>query len=347
MENNKKSRVTLAGIAEIAGVSRSAVGHILNGRGDKLRIARETQEKVRKIAEEKGYLMNFAVRQLRSSRTCQVAYVMTGASAGSLNPFALSMMRHLQQKDYQTLIIDVDLKSLEIAPIFQTRRFDGIVIDGVVPNQSFFEEWAEKHAVPYIYLNHESKDANHAGIDEEATAEILVDELFRMGYRKIAYYFPRTVNSNLLFPEDYVFKREQSLAKALSKRSLKIYPNTVEQRLQNENTAEFLMTLPEPPDCVIGFDAFHGIAFKRHIAALGLSAPEDVGLVVYEMSKYNKAADICGIQFDFEQIGKDLANMILERIKNGKEQKNRLTPGKVDYIDKSANSLRPFRGSCL
>jgi LacI family transcriptional regulator len=329
MTSGSKKRVTLIEIAELAGVSRSAVGHVLNGRGDKLRIAAETQEKVRKIAREKGYLSNFAVKQLRSSKTYQVAYVMTTALSSNsiLNPFALSMIKDLQLNDYQTLIIDVDMKSLEISPLFQSRRFDGIVIEGVVPNQDFLEEWCKKFDVPYVYLNHEDKEKNHAGIDEKGTAEMLVEKLCGLGYRKMAYYFPRTLNSNPLFREDHIFKRELFIRQAMKKRGLKLYPNTVEQRSHGENTAKYLMELPDPPDCIIGYDIFHGISFKRFATQMGLSVPEDVGLVVFSMDKFNVAANICGIDFDYSGIGKALAKMILKRVKDGRDRKANLIPG--------------------
>lgn len=341
---NSRKRVTLTEIAELAGVSRSAVGHVLNGRGDKLRIAFETQEKVRKIAREKGYLANFAVKQLRSSRTYQVAYVMTSVAVqrSILNPFALTMMRELQLNDYQTLILDVDLKSLEISPLFQSRRFDGLVIDGVVPNQAFLEEWCDKFKVPYVYLNHEDKTKNHAGIDEKATAEMAVGKLYEMGYRKIAYYFPREVKANPLFPEDHIFKREIYIREALKKRKLKLYPTTVEQRAHGENTAKFLMELPDPPDCVICFDIFHGINFKRFVGELGLSIPRDIGLLVFSMDKFNVAADICGIKFDFHGIGKALADMIVKRMENGRNLRARLISGAfvAENDGMKLNSLR-------
>jgi DNA-binding LacI/PurR family transcriptional regulator len=102
------------------------------------------------------------------------------------------------------------------------------------------------------------------------------------------------------------------------------------------------MELSDPPDCVICFDIFHGINFKRYATDLGLSVPKDVGLLVFSMDKFNAAADISGIQFDFRGIGSALAHMIIKRMENGRDQKSMLFPGKfIDEVDGvKLNSLK-------
>lgn len=60
------TKIQISEIASMAGVSTSTVSIVLNGKGDQLRISKRTQEKIRKIAEESGYLPNLAARSLRS-----------------------------------------------------------------------------------------------------------------------------------------------------------------------------------------------------------------------------------------------------------------------------------------
>jgi DNA-binding LacI/PurR family transcriptional regulator len=102
------------------------------------------------------------------------------------------------------------------------------------------------------------------------------------------------------------------------------------------------MELPDPPDCVICFDIFHGVNFKRYASELGLAIPRDVGLLVFSMDKFNVAADICGIQFDFKSIGCVLAHMIIKRMERERNQKPRLFPGEFveDSDDVKPGSLK-------
>ena len=51
-------------IGRLAGVSRTVVSLVLNGKADKYRIARETQERVRRVVSETGYTPNMAIRDM-------------------------------------------------------------------------------------------------------------------------------------------------------------------------------------------------------------------------------------------------------------------------------------------
>ena len=53
-------------IAKVAGVSYSTVSLILNNRGDDVRISKKTQERVKKIAKDMGYVPNINARKLIS-----------------------------------------------------------------------------------------------------------------------------------------------------------------------------------------------------------------------------------------------------------------------------------------
>lgn len=338
---------TLLEIAREAGVSRSAVGHILNGNAAKLRIASSTAERVERIARSHGYLPNFAVRQLRSGKTYHVAFIVASAhpAKSGLSAFAVSMIANLQTLNYQTTIIFVEMHSSKISPLFAERRFDGMVIDGIVPNWKYLEEWGAGHGIPCVFLNHESAASNCAGIDEAGTARLVVDTLQKAGFRKIAYYFPRDLDSNPLFPDDFIFERERCVRMELEGRGLPLYPDTVEQRRHGENTAAYLMSLAPRPDCVIAYDAFHGVEFKRCLNDMNLSVPSDVGLVVYESNKFNRAARIAGVDFDFDATGHDIAEMILARIDGAGDLENRKISGRMvtEYDSIHLDSLDHFK----
>lgn len=338
--------MNLEDIARLAGVSRSTAGHVLRGNARKLRISSETEQKVREIAESRGYLANFTVKQLKSRKTYQIGIIVTSyIPQSTLSPFIVSIMNHLQSYDYQTTIIFVDAKTMDISPFFKERRFDGIVVDGIVPNWAFFKEWSDKHNIPCVFLNHENMSCNAGGIDEKTTAYRVIDALYSEGYRKMAFYFPRTLDSNPLFPDDFIFARERYLREAIRAKGLKLYPDTVEQRKHGENTTRYLMSLPDPPDCVIGYNDFHGIEFKRYLSEMGLSAPEDVALLVYSFSEFNKAARIAGIYFDVDGGGRALAEMLLKKIDGNKKMKNRLVSGSLvtEYANIHLDSMDHFK----
>jgi len=82
-------RVTLADVATRAGVSRAAASFVLSGRDD-MRIAVETQERIRQAAQELGYRPNLNARSLRTGSSGTIAFV---SDLVSSTPFAGAAVR--------------------------------------------------------------------------------------------------------------------------------------------------------------------------------------------------------------------------------------------------------------
>lgn len=94
-EQPRRSRVTLAQVAERAGVSRSAAGFVLSGRRDQ-RIAAETWQRVEEAAAELGYRPNLTARTLRTGTSGTVAMISDHISTTSLaNAMISGAMRAL------------------------------------------------------------------------------------------------------------------------------------------------------------------------------------------------------------------------------------------------------------
>jgi LacI family transcriptional regulator len=82
--------VTLTEVAGRAGVSPSTASHILNGQSARMRIATDTQERVRRVADELGYRANRSARSLRTRRTATIGLVCDFVSGG---PYSGRMLR--------------------------------------------------------------------------------------------------------------------------------------------------------------------------------------------------------------------------------------------------------------
>jgi LacI family transcriptional regulator len=78
----KSRRATLADVARLAGVSGTTVSYILNGRADEMRIAGETQERVRAAVAELGYRPNRSARSLRTRSTKTIGVITDFVASG-------------------------------------------------------------------------------------------------------------------------------------------------------------------------------------------------------------------------------------------------------------------------
>jgi DNA-binding LacI/PurR family transcriptional regulator len=177
------------------------------------------------------------------------------------------------------------------------------------------------------------------GIDEEKTAYETIEKLRQRGYQKMAFYFPRKVGINKLFPDDYIFSREKYLREAMKSFKLKLYPDSNEQRKRSNNPAKYLLKeLTTPPDCIITYGIYHAMELNCHMAEMGAKAPRDLGILSYSYSYYNFVCQpkICGIDYNMKEIGANLADMMLKRLKTGKNYRNMLTKGSME-IDKGGH----------
>lgn len=90
-------RVTLADVAEAAGVSRTTVSLVLSGRGRDHRISQASEERIRAAADEMGYRPNIVSAGLRTGRTQTIGFVSdtvaTSRFAGDMIKGALEAAR--------------------------------------------------------------------------------------------------------------------------------------------------------------------------------------------------------------------------------------------------------------
>ena len=123
-------RVTSSDVAKAAGVSRTAVSLVLNGRADRM-IGVEKQQRVRRIAAELGYRPNQAAVSLRRQSTKTIGLVTDEIASA---PFAGSLISGANEAamdaGYMVFTIDTGSQSdlIETAiEALSARDVDGLV----------------------------------------------------------------------------------------------------------------------------------------------------------------------------------------------------------------------------
>ena len=123
-------RVTLKMVAAKAGVGRSTVSLILNGRGDELGIARQTQNVVTKVAADLGYRPNSLAMGLAGKRTQTIGLLLPSGPFFPQYLMPQEMSIRLHRLGYQTYLVD-SLQDpdviLEFLSEMSSRKVDGIV----------------------------------------------------------------------------------------------------------------------------------------------------------------------------------------------------------------------------
>lgn len=115
--------ITLAEVADIAGVSTTAVSLVVNG---KKGVSEETRQRILAILDDTGYRVNRLGRALRQSRTGSVGLYMPNSAVhfGYYNEVTVGVANALQQHDTSLLIVP----SISNQPRIEVPSVDGFIL---------------------------------------------------------------------------------------------------------------------------------------------------------------------------------------------------------------------------
>lgn len=183
-------KATSQDVADRAGVSRSAVSFVLNGRADG-NIAKDKQLRILAAAKELNYTPNAVARSLQAQRTHTIG-VVTDAIAGG--PFAGKLLQGASsaafQAGYLLLVIDTQSEDIREDSAFTTlvnRQVDALVFATMSLREH--HPHAAMHGMPSLLANSFDADGALRSIvpDEVSGGRSAAAILLDAGHRRIAY----------------------------------------------------------------------------------------------------------------------------------------------------------------
>lgn len=126
-----RRKIRLVDIAEKAGVSRAAVGHILNHSGmNNVRVSDETRERVLKIAKELDYRPNRAAQQLRGMPAGMLGVILDTVNLAVFSARLAAIEAEAHTRGYRLVIGQVHHEPTEIQAYlddFADRGMDAVL----------------------------------------------------------------------------------------------------------------------------------------------------------------------------------------------------------------------------
>jgi DNA-binding LacI/PurR family transcriptional regulator len=180
-----RQRTTIRQLAEYTGLSPAAVSYALRG----MHVSADTEERVRRAAEELGYAADPIARALAGGETGVV-----GLLVGSLADFwnqelVRAVQRDLHGADRSTLVADADgepARELELAQRLVDRRVDGLVVMPIGPGSGGWTAIAEQ--VPTVTIGDALPGVSAAGevvFDNEGGVAETLRHLGALGHRRV------------------------------------------------------------------------------------------------------------------------------------------------------------------
>ena len=274
--------VSIKDIANRCGVSAATVSKALNGHQD---IGEETRERIRRAADEMGYMTNAAARALKTNRTYNIGVLFVDQqSSGLAHEFFSSVLDSLrveaEENGYDITFINSSVggRSTSYLQHCLYRGVDGVVIASVDFRDPMVLELVES-SLPVVTIDHVFNNRIAIMSDNVRGMEELVRYVGGKGHRKLAFIHGErtTVTDNRLVG----FHRACEALGIPENKDYLIQGAYHDTKSCYEATKK-LLALPERPSCIFFPDDFSYIGGYNAIAEAGLRIPEDISAVGYD-----------------------------------------------------------------
>lgn len=329
--------VTIHDVAKRAGVSAATVSYSLN---NKNRVNDETKERIRKIADELGYIPNSLAQGLLNKKTNTIGLVLPDIS----NSFDAALIKYLEgyarKRSYFLIIANSaqdEQIEMEIVKRFVSKNADAIAL---IPRIDFqtkaYQEIAtlcRKRNIPLVFLNQkvEGVKANVVAPDIEEGEYMITNYLLEKGLRDIAFVGG---DHKSYFTE----ARYKGFIRALQEFGVQFDPERY-IRLEGtysfdhgyESITEYLKANKQIPEGIVAINDNIAMGVYKGLKEKGIRVPEDVSLVGYDDLKIPSLDDfgLSTIKIPLDEIAKFCIEILDECIQNNSIQKQYIVKPKL------------------
>jgi DNA-binding LacI/PurR family transcriptional regulator len=195
----RSDRPSQQDIARLAGVSQAVVSLVLTGKAETKRITPATQARIRKVADELGYVPNVAARSLRGGRNGLVGvHTFEQVFPVRSDDYYHEFLAGIEEKAVelgQDLVLFASTqrpdgtRSIYAGGSNRLRLADGAIILGLESNDEELERLAAG-GFPFVFIGRRDIPGTpvpYIAVDYAAAVGGAVDELMSWGHETVAY----------------------------------------------------------------------------------------------------------------------------------------------------------------
>ncbi|CAL4869665.1 HTH-type transcriptional repressor CytR (plasmid) [Asticcacaulis sp. MM231] len=312
----------MADIAALAGVSVSSVSRALAGSP---LIPHSVREKITAIAEENGYVVNQAARNLRLQTTRTIGLVLPmGHETGQqvTDPFLLELIGHLSEAVFKRgydLLMSKNPAPREgwLKDLVQSHRFDAMLVLGQSDQHAQINALADKYP-PMVVWGERLSDQTYCsvGVDNIYGGRLATEHLLGRGRTQILFLGPTQV------PE--VSSRLQGYKLALTEAGAPLRPGQiVEAHFTYDSayrTVRDLLTSRRKFDAIFCASDVIALAAITALTEGGRKVPDDVAICGFDdvaMAK-SMTPPLTTIKQDLRMGAQIMVDLLFQRLGGGK-----------------------------
>jgi LacI family transcriptional regulator len=276
----KDEKLTMAAIAELAGVSKPTVSKVMNGQPG---VSAATRKRVERVIAEREYVRNGAARALSAGRVGSVNLVMSEVDS----PYFVEIIRGVEET----------LERAELSMVLTTtheeerrhRRWMARVIEHgtegvilVLPDEhAVYVEELHRHGIPFAVVDDRGEslpDVPSVGATNFAGGFAATEYLLSLGHRRIAVIGGQ--------PYKCTTARLAGYRAALQEAGVRVEPLLMQpgsfQAKAGYASANALLDVPEPPTAIFAGNDLQAMGVYRALYERGLRVPDDMSVVGFD-----------------------------------------------------------------
>ncbi|MBI5959964.1 MAG: LacI family DNA-binding transcriptional regulator [Chloroflexi bacterium] len=277
-------RITLEGVAQLAGVSRATVSRVIN---DPTAVKPELRARVEKVIVETGYQPNLAARSLASSRSHLIGLIIPSLVQSLFtDPYFPSLIQGISQAcNMHHYILSLFLfHSLEEEGQVYQRALNSGLVDGLIVTASIINNpylpRLIQQKIPLVQIGRPFENVEQISfvdVDNVSGAYRAAHHLIRLGRKRIAF-IGGTLNTTV------GIDRYTGYCSALREKGL-----VVDQSLtifadftRADGYAAMQQIIPHHPDAVFVITDTMAVGALQALHEAGLRVPEDISVIGFD-----------------------------------------------------------------
>lgn len=311
-------RVTIADVAERAGLSKTSVSLILNDRPGS-RLSADAVERVHAAVAELGYRPDPAARSLRLGTTRTIGFL---SDEVTVTRFASAMIRGVldaaEHREHTVLIAETGRDPRKTAPALDAmldRRADGVIVGLMGAKQIDVPPVAGD--VRVVLLNASSPSGEPAILpDEEEAGRAIARQLLDAGHRRIALIGDSPAAATNPRVSVTVGARFAGLDAAFAEAGVRLMERVRVEPWEPAGGFDAMRRLLQGPELPTGVVCLNDrLAFGAYQALQegGLRIPEDVSVVSFdddEIASYLRPG-LTTARIPYEEMGRQAVDLLL------------------------------------
>jgi LacI family transcriptional regulator len=306
--------VTVANVAQRAGVSSATAARVLSGRGYASERARRA---VLEAAKEIGYVPNHIARSLRTRRTMLAGLLIGDVENSFYSVIAKNVESVASNAGYQVVLCnsnDDPETEKQYLQLLDGIRVDGLIITPTGRNQRHLRRLLEKGTV-IVQIDRmvDGVNADAILLDNEAGAVAAMSHLIAAGHSRIGI---------LTGPRDVLTARDRlaGYERALREHGIPLRPELIKEgsflhEHAIEAATELLRSRPAPTAIFAANNVLAEGCFLA-LGSLGLRVPRDVSLVAFDDVPWMTmvAPQLTAVRQPVADMARSAAELLLRRL---------------------------------